>query len=65
MLGSVDEDAKRTIKTLFSIFAMSKPLEYRAADHAKRMLKQGAFILALSLLMLPLMSIVGYAKVWQ
>ena len=53
---------KRTLKTLFSIFAMSKPIEYKHADHAKRMLKQGAFVLVLALLMLPLTLIVGYTK---
>ena len=63
MLRSVDEDAKRVIKTLFRILAISKPLEYKAADHAKRMLKRAAWIFALSFVVLPLTLIVGYAKV--
>ena len=63
VLRSVDEDVKRVIKTLFRISAISKPLEYRSADHTKRMLKRAALIFALSFVVLPLTLIVGYAKV--
>ena len=60
VLRSVREGRKKAkIRSPSRISATSKPIEHKYSDHKKRMFTRGAVIIVLSLLMLPLLLIVG------